>query len=267
MSDEPTTDPSSLDPSPLDPSPLDPWARLRRATTARIALGRTGDSLPTSRLLEFGLAHARARDAVHAKLDAARLAMELGEPRPPIVCSQAQGRQTYLQRPDLGRKLSQESRALLHPGAFDAALVLADGLSAEAVQAQGAALSKLVRASIAWKFAPPVIASGARVALGDDIAQALGCALVVMLIGERPGLSASDSLGAYITYAPKSGITMDAERNCISNIRPGGLTIEEAARRILAMIALARKLKCTGTLLKEDEALGLDAIPPWRPIP
>jgi ethanolamine ammonia-lyase small subunit len=248
MSDEPVLDP-----------PSDPWANLRRATTARVALGRTGDSLPTHRLLEFGLAHARARDAVHAKLDVAQLTAALGEPIPLVVHSQAQGRQSYLQRPDLGRQLSQESRALLHPGAYDAALVLADGLSAEAVQGQGAVLSTLLRASPAWVFAPPVIAQEARVALGDDIAQALGCELVVMLIGERPGLSATDSLGAYITYAPKPGITTDAERNCISNIRPDGLAINDAARLILAMIALARKLKGTGTLLKEDEALALDA--------
>jgi ethanolamine ammonia-lyase small subunit len=236
----------------------DPWAHLRRATTARIALGRTGDSLPTQRVLEFALAHARARDAVHAHLDIGSLIAQFGEPTPIVVQSQAETRAEYLQRPDLGRRLAPESLALLHPGSYDAALVLADGLSAEAVQAQGAALAKLISASSAWRFAPPVIAQQARVALGDEIAEALGTLLIVVLIGERPGLSASDSLGAYITYAPKVGFSKDASRNCISNIRPDGLSLEDASRRILAMIALAQKLKCTGTLLKEDEALALD---------
>jgi ethanolamine ammonia-lyase small subunit len=145
----------------------------------------------------------------------------------------------------------------LKPGPYDACLVLADGLSARAVQQQGAPLAKLVSASPMLTFAPPIIAQQARVALGDEIAEALGVKLVVMLIGERPGLSSSDSLGIYLTYAPKPGLTKDAERNCISNIRPDGLPIEEAAKRILAMIGLAKKLQCTGTLLKEDDALAL----------
>ncbi len=252
-----------------DPS-YDPWAYLRRATTARIALGRTGDSLPTQRVLEFALAHARARDAVHAHLDIESLMSQLGDPSTVVVQSQAQSRAQYLQRPDLGRCLAAESRALLLPGAYDAALMLADGLSAQALQAQGAALAKLISVSPAWRFAPPVIAQQARVALGDEIAEALGVKLVVVLIGERPGLSANDSLGAYLTYAPKAGVRKDSNRNCISNIRPDGLPFEEAAKRILAMIALARKLKCTGTLLKEDEALALEAAPleayPTKPV-
>lgn len=236
----------------------DPWAHLRRATTARIALGRTGDSLPTQRVLEFALAHARARDAVHAHLDIGSLIAQLSEPAPIVVQSQAESRAEYLQRPDLGRRLAAESRALLHPGPYDAALVLADGLSAQALQTQGAALAKLICASPAWRFAPPLIAQRSRVALGDEIAEALGATLVVVLIGERPGLSASDSLSAYITYAPKAGVSKDSNRNCISNIRPHGLPLEDAAKRILAMIGLAQKLKCTGTLLKEDEALALE---------
>jgi ethanolamine ammonia-lyase small subunit len=236
----------------------DPWAHLRRATTARIALGRTGDSLPTQRVLEFALAHARARDAVHASLDTGNLSAALGKPEPIVVRSQAETRADYLQRPDLGRRLAPDSRARLHPGPYDAALVLADGLSAQAVQTQGAALAKLITASPAWRFAPPVIAQEARVAIGDEIAEALGVQLVVVLIGERPGLSANDSLGAYLTYAPRPGVSKDSNRNCISNIRPGGLTLEDAAKRIMAMIALAQKLKCTGTLLKEDEALAID---------
>ncbi|WP_020174101.1 ethanolamine ammonia-lyase subunit EutC [Methyloferula stellata] len=236
----------------------DAWAHLRRATTARIALGRTGDSLPTQRVLEFALAHARARDAVHASLNIERLIMELGDPSPIVVKSQAENRAQYLQRPDFGRRLAPDSRARLHPGPYDAALVLADGLSAQALQTQGAALAKLIAASPAWRFAPPVIAQQGRVALGDEITEALGTLLVVVLIGERPGLSASDSLGAYITYAPRAGVSKDSNRNCISNIRPDGLSLEDAAKRILAMIGLAQKLKCTGTLLKEDDALALD---------
>jgi ethanolamine ammonia-lyase small subunit len=246
LSDDPSSDPLS-----------DPWAHLRRATSARIALGRTGDSLPTHRVLEFALAHARARDAVQAELDADQLIAAFGVPGPLIVQSQAEGRTQYLQRPDLGRRLAPASRALLKPGPHDAALVLADGLSAQAIQQQGATLAKLVFFSKVWTFAAPVIALQARVALGDEIAEALGATLVVMLIGERPGLSSSDSLGAYLTYAPKPGVTKDADRNCISNIRPDSLPVEEAAKRILAMIGLAKKLQCTGTLLKEDEALAL----------
>jgi ethanolamine ammonia-lyase small subunit len=146
---------------------------------------------------------------------------------------------------------------LLKPGPYEACLVLADGLSAQALQQQGAALAKLVSASPVWTFAPPVVAQQARVALGDEIAEALGVKLAVVLIGERPGLSSSDSLGAYITYAPHAGISKDSNRNCISNIRPDGLSLDEAAKRILAMIGLAKKLQCTGTLLKEDEALAL----------
>jgi ethanolamine ammonia-lyase small subunit len=213
--------------------------------------------LPTRRVLEFSMAHARARDAVHAKLDTDHLIAELGEPAPILVASQAETRGIYLQRPDLGRCLAPESRARLIPGAYDAVVVLADGLSAAAHQSQGAALAKLVSASPVWTFAPPVVAQQARVALGDEIAEALGVKLAVVLIGERPGLSSSDSLGAYLTYAPKPGVTKDSNRNCISNIRPDGLSLDEAAKRILAMIGLAKKLQCTGTLLKEDEALAL----------
>jgi ethanolamine ammonia-lyase small subunit len=245
------------DDNPSSDPYLDPWAHLRHATSARIALGRTGDSLPTHRVLEFALAHARARDAVHAALNVDRLIAELGAPVPILVRSQAESRTRYLQRPDLGRRLALASRALLKPGLYDACLVLADGLSAQAVQQQGASLAKLVAASPVWRFAPAVVAQQARVALGDEIAEALGVKLVVVIIGERPGLSSSDSLSAYLTYAPKPGVTKDSERNCISNIRPDGLPVEEAAKRILAMIGLAQKLRCSGTLLKEDDALAL----------
>ncbi|MHB8885556.1 MAG: ethanolamine ammonia-lyase subunit EutC [Methylovirgula sp.] len=237
----------------------DPWAFLRRATSARIALGRTGDALPTVRVLEFALAHARARDAVHTALDVQSLSAALADLAPALVESCAGNRSIYLQRPDLGRRLAAESRVALKHGAYDAVIVLADGLSATAVQQHGVALCRDLQSRPGWRFAPPVIARQARVALGDEIAAAIGADLVIVLIGERPGLSASDSLGAYLTFAPKPGEMADAERNCISNIRPGGLALPEAARRISAVMALARSLRRTGTELKEDAALALTA--------
>jgi ethanolamine ammonia-lyase small subunit len=254
--------------------PSDPWSFLRNVTSARLALGRTGDGLPTARVLEFALAHARARDGVHAALDVAALVASLSDLRPCVVRSEAEDRMTYLKRPDLGRKLSATSRETMCRGDFDAVVVLADGLSAAAVQNHGVALCRSLFAQRRWRFAPPVVARQARVALGDAIATAVGAGLVIMLIGERPGLSAADSLSAYITFAPKPGETQDAERNCVSNIHAGGLSIAEAARRVLAIMALAHQLRCSGTALKEDAALalagpsggkdGLDACPTTR---
>jgi ethanolamine ammonia-lyase small subunit len=246
--------------SPSGPA-SDPWAFLRQATSARIALGRSGDGLPTARVLEFALAHARARDAVHRALDPQALADALADLSPVIVTSCAENRRLYLQRPDLGRRLSETSRATLARSTYDGVIVLADGLSAAAVQSQGADLCRRLQQARDWRFAPPVIALQGRVARGDAIAEALGAELVILLIGERPGLSAADSLGAYITFAPKPGLTRDCERNCVSNIRPGGLGPEEAARRILAIADLARSLKITGTQLKEDAALTAEPIP------
>lgn len=243
----------------MDDSPSDLWAFLRRATSARIALGRTGDALPTARVLEFALAHARARDAVHTALDAELLSAALADLSPLMVESRCENRAIYLQRPDLGRRLAEESRAALRHGSYDCVIVLADGLSAAAVQSQGAELCRGLLHASDWRFAPPVIARQARVALGDEIAEALGAELVIVLIGERPGLSAFNSLGAYISFAPKPGETRDAERNCVSNIRPGGLALPEAVRRISAITALARTLQRTGTELKEDAALALAA--------
>lgn len=236
-------------------APSDFWDDLRRATPARIALGRTGDGLPTARVLEFELAHARARDAVHAPLDADALIAELAEWRPLPVQSRAKDRATFLQRPDLGRALAPDSASLLPLGDYDAAIVIADGLSAAAAQSQAPKLCRMLRAARNFTFAPPVVASQARVALGDEIAARLGARMVVVLIGERPGLSACDSLGAYITYDPKPGATRDAQRNCVSNIRPDGLSLGEASRRILAVMSLAQAMKQTGAALKEDDAL------------
>jgi ethanolamine ammonia-lyase small subunit len=236
------------------------WDFLRRATPARIALGRVGDGLPTRRVLEFELAHARARDAVKANLNYETLMTELAEWRPILVRSQAQDRITFLQRPDLGRRLAENGTEKLAPGGYDATIVIADGLSAGAVQAQAAPLCKMLLAAPNCVFAPPAVALQARVALGDEIAARQGAALAVVLIGERPGLSSRDGVGAYITFDPKPGVTEDAERNCVSNIGGHGLSLEEASRRILAIMTLARTVRRTGTCLKEDEALGL--LPP-----
>ncbi|MGH6848920.1 MAG: ethanolamine ammonia-lyase subunit EutC [Methylocella sp.] len=242
--------------------PADFWDYLRRATPARIALGRAGDGLPTARVLEFELAHARARDAVKRDLDPEILMAELAEWRPILVRSHAEDRITFLQRPDLGRRLAPDGAAKLAPGTYDATIVIADGLSAGAVQAQAGLLCKMLLAAQNFIFAPPVVALQARVALGDEIAARQNAALAVVLIGERPGLSARDSVGAYITFDPKPGVTKDAERNCVSNIGGHGLSLEDASRRILAIMALARTIRRTGTCLKEDEALGLLPAPP-----
>lgn len=243
--------------------PGDFWMYLRQATPARIALGRTGNGLPTHRVLEFELAHARARDAVWASLDGSALLAELAVFRPLLVRSAAPDRAVFLQRPDLGRRLAADGVQTLVKGSYDAALIIADGLSANAVQQQAAPLSKMLLAAPNFTFAPPVIALQARVALGDEIAAGQGASLAVVLIGERPGLSASDSMGAYITFDPKPGETRDAGRNCVSNIRGEGLSLNEAARRILAIMELARIIRGSGTALKEDDALAL--LPPPGP--
>jgi ethanolamine ammonia-lyase small subunit len=239
------------------------WRDLRRFTTARVGLGRVGHGLPTAAHLDFQEAHARARDAVWSELDPEELEREitvLGL-HALRVRSQAPDRRSYLLRPDLGRRLRPEDRAVLadaaQPGCF--ALVVADGLCASGVQAQAAAvLAELVPGlrSQGWRVAPVVIAAQARVALGDDIAEALGAQAVAVLIGERPGLSALDSLGIYVTWAPKHGRT-DAERNCISNVRPAGLSPAEAAQKLLWLIAAARQLGQTGVMLKDNQPLSL----------
>jgi ethanolamine ammonia-lyase small subunit len=161
---------------------------------------------------------------------------------------------------DLGRRLAQDSARALSQGRYDATIVIADGLSARAVQVQAAQLCKKLLAAQNFVFAPPVVALQARVALGDEIAARQGAALAVVLIGERPGLSSRDSVGTYITFDPKPGMTKDAERNCVSNIGGNGLSLDEASRRIRAIMALARTIRRTGTCLKEDEAL--DLLPP-----
>ncbi|HJV93805.1 MAG TPA: ethanolamine ammonia-lyase subunit EutC, partial [Azonexus sp.] len=220
------------------PGTPDPWSALRQHTPARIALGRSGDSLPTQALLEFGLAHALARDAVHLPLDAAALAAALDAAGLPhlAVHSQAVDRSAYLRRPDLGRQLTADSQAVLEKAALaptaapDLAFVIADGLSSLAVSRHALPLLHACLELLpGWSMAPVIIAEQARVALGDAIGAALGAGTVVVLIGERPGLSSPDSLGIYLTHRPRPGLS-DADRNCISNVRPEGLPYEAAAR-------------------------------------
>ena len=230
------------------------WRDLRRFTDARIALGRAGNALPTAAHLDFQEAHARARDAVWSSLDVARLEAEVAPLGLPVerVTSQAEERRRFLLRPDLGRRLAENTALPQAPGSV--ALVVADGLCASGVQQQAPALlSVLVPALGKAGFTPGpiIIAQQARVALGDDVAEAVQAAAVVLLIGERPGLSATDSMGLYITWAAKRG-SNDAMRNCISNIRPGGLTADFAAAKALWLLVEARKLGATGVALKDE---------------
>lgn len=243
------------------PAESDPWAPLRRYTTARVGLGRAGRSLPTRAHLDFQLAHALARDAVAAPFDSGALAAELREAGFDAlnVRSAAPDRRGYLLRPDLGRRLAAESRERLAEvaaswGGADAVFVAADGLSALAVQRHALPLLRLVVPPLrgdGWTLAPVVVAELSRVALGDEIGFRLGAKLVAMLIGERPGLTSPDSLGVYLTYDPRPG-RKDADRNCISNIRPEGLSYEAAAHKLRFLMGEARRRRLTGIELKDD---------------
>ena len=231
----------------------DPWSMLRRHTAARIGLGRAGDSVPTPRLLEFELAHARARAAVHAPVDFDAVRAELGELHTIAVHSAAPDRAIYLQRPDLGRRLDPDSARLLERDEYDLAFVIADGLSARAVHDHAApTLQAVLERLDGWRIAPVVLATQSRVALGDEIGERLGARLVAVLIGERPGLSAADSLGIYLTAHPRVG-RRDSERNCISNIHPpDGLGYRSAAQKLVLLMSEARRLGITGVALKDD---------------
>jgi len=252
-----------------------PWAALRQHTPARIALGRVGTSLPTAPQLAFQAAHAEARDAVHRTLDLPPLIDDLAALGLPAVAlhSAAPDRTTYLQRPDLGRQLDETSRAVLAPWRdvpadgeaplHDVAFVIADGLSSLAVQRHAApllgALLPLLQADAStWRVPPVAVVEQGRVAIGDEIGAALRAALVVVLIGERPGLSSPDSLGLYITWAPRVG-RQDAERNCISNVRPEGLDMPEAANSLMWLLGAARARSLTGVRLKDERARELPA--------
>jgi ethanolamine ammonia-lyase small subunit len=236
-----------MKPKPVVP---DPWTHLRRLTPARIALGRAGPAIPTSEVLAFGLAHARARDAVHQALDVESLSAGLRAIGfdPAVVASAAPDRGTYLRRPDLGRRLREGTR--LH-GTAEVVVAIEDGLSAVAVQRHAVPLLAALASghSLPWKSASIVIALQGRVALGDEIGERLGAKLVAVLIGERPGLSSPDSLGIYLTWDPRVGRT-DAERNCISNVRPGGLSYAAAAGQLDRLAAAALADGRTGVALK-----------------
>ena len=248
----------------------DPWSKLARLTPARIALGRTGVSLPTREVLAFALAHAQARDAVHAMLDVAAIKAGLEGLGPRIieVESDAQDRAAFLSRPDWGRRLSAKSRAALQGrsmGPFDVALVIGDGLSAAAIHAHAVPMVAALApqfASLQLSLAPVVIATGARVALGDEIGALLRARVVAVLIGERPGLSSPDSLGIYLTFDPRPG-RHDAERNCISNVRARGLSYRLAAFKLAWLLREALRRSVSGVALKDesDAALGPGAAP------
>ncbi|CAM2145030.1 Ethanolamine ammonia-lyase small subunit [Pararobbsia alpina] len=251
-----------------------PWHDLRQFTRARIALGRAGDSLPTEAVLDFGLAHAQARDAVHHPLDVALLSAALDAMHLPsiVVRSAAADRAQYLLRPDLGRRLHASAAETLdayragNPASSPQAdgsdtdaprilFVIADGLSAFAPQRHALPLLGEVLPRLHdWSIGPIVIATQSRVALGDDIGERLNADVVVMLIGERPGLSSPDSLGIYLTWHPRVGRT-DAERNCISNVRPEGLGYDTAAHKLHYLLMRARDLRITGVALKDESGL------------
>jgi ethanolamine ammonia-lyase small subunit len=229
----------------------DPWAVLRGATRARVALGRAGDGLPTSRELEFRAAHAVARDAVHQPLEPDVVRAGLPGIEVLEAHSAAADRAEYLQRPDLGRRLADDTE-LPHAGA-DLGIVIADGLSPRAAHEHAAGLTTaLIERLPGWSLAPVVLAHQARVGLGDEIGAALGVRAVVVLIGERPGLSSADSLGVYLTWAPRPG-RVDSERNCVSNVRPPhGLGYAQAADTVAALLGAARELGASGVALKDE---------------
>jgi ethanolamine ammonia-lyase small subunit len=239
-----------------DPPAL--WNDLRRLTAARIGLQRTGASLATGPLLDFKLAHARARDAVHEPLDETRLAADLASLGMAVLqtTSAVADRSHYLMRPDLGRRLADGAAAALEPhaGNYDIAFVVVDGLSARAVQMHAQpTLANLLPMLHAERvtLAPIVVVRHGRVAIGDAIAMTLRADSVAVLIGERPGLTAPDSMGAYLTWQPGPQTT-DADRNCISNIRPGGIGTADAAHKLAHMLRAMRTRRSSGVQLKDD---------------
>lgn len=249
-----------------------PWQALRQFTDARIALGAAGISQPTGAQLDFQLAHARARDAVHLPLDTDALmpALQAAWPhagQPLLLHSAAANRNVYLQRPDLGRRLDAPSRLLLTDRddgnrGCDLAIVVADGLSSYAIAQNAApflAALHLQPAAEEWMLGPLVIVQQGRVAVGDEVGEILGAKMVVVLIGERPGLSAPDSMGIYMTWAPRVGLT-DERRNCISNVRPAGLGYAQAAARLHYLLGQAQLRQLSGVALK-DETTQDDVLP------
>ncbi|MCK9685086.1 ethanolamine ammonia-lyase subunit EutC [Scleromatobacter humisilvae] len=244
------------EPEPAPTPPGDPWTALRRHTPARISLGRSGTSLPTAEVLRFAAAHALARDAVQLPLDVPTLIADLRAQGldAAVVASRAGSRVEYLTRPDLGRQLAPASRdALAGDAGGGLCIVVGDGLSAVAAQTHAAALVAALR-GVGIEASRLVVATQARVALGDEIGERLGASLVLVLLGERPGLSSPDSLGAYLTWAPKVGC-IDSQRNCVSNIRPQGLPLAEAAARIAWLVRESQRRRLTGIELKDDSEM------------
>lgn len=239
----------------------DPLIALQEFTAARIAIGRAGTSIPLKQSLEFKLAHAHARDAVYSELDINTLTENIKQFALPVryLHSMAGYREQYLQRPDLGRKLSEESITELadHTLPTDIAIIIADGLSATAINVNATGLLEqlipLLR-SADFKFADIVLVKQARVAIGDEIASGLKAKLSLVLIGERPGLSSADSISAYLTYNPKPGLT-DELRNCVSNIRPQGLSYKQASKKIFYLVQEAFRRKLSGVELKDNAGL------------
>jgi ethanolamine ammonia-lyase small subunit len=237
----------------------DPWTELRAHTDARIALGRSGASLPTAEVLRFGVAHAQARDAVHLPFDAAGVSANLAAHgfEPLEVESAAVDRATYLHRPDLGRRLSARSRTQLSALPIrqrDVLCVVGDGLSSSAVHRHAVALLVELRPRLeasGLQLDQVVLAHQARVAIGDEIGELMHARVVLMLVGERPGLSSPDSLGAYLTWAPRVGC-LDSARNCVSNIRPEGLAYGQAAHKLAWLAVAARSIGATGIGLKDE---------------
>jgi ethanolamine ammonia-lyase small subunit len=264
---------------PTTPVTANPWAALRQFTDARIALGRAGISLPTSAHLDFQLAHAQARDAVHLALDVHTLAQTLDAALPNAVApcltlhSAAADRSVYLQRPDLGRQLDAPSRerlsALPRPASaspserpYDVAFVVVDGLSALAIAQNAAPFLAQLQERIApahWSIAPICIVEQGRVAVGDEVGELLGAKAVVVLIGERPGLSSPDSMGLYLTWKPRVGLT-DASRNCISNVRPAGLRYEDAVYKLHYLLAQAQQRQLSGVDIKDETGGGQELL-------
>ncbi|MCS4508977.1 ethanolamine ammonia-lyase subunit EutC [Xylophilus ampelinus] len=244
--------------TPPDVQP-DAWTDWRTATPARIALGRAGVATPTAETLRFGWAHALARDAIHTSLDAEALVADLQADGWQVLQtrSQAPDRTTYLRRPELGRRLEEDAaealRAAASPDAPALCIVVGDGLSSLAVQRHAQPLLQALRTALPADvpLGPVVVATQARVALADPVGECLGAAMTAMLIGERPGLSSPDSLGIYLTYGPRTG-RRDAERNCISNVRPQGLGYAEAARKLAWLVGRALHRRLTGVALKDE---------------
>ncbi len=242
----------------------DIWSALRQSTAARIGLGRAGNAIPIGEVLKFQQAHAVARDAVHAALDIDALRAALAPFETRVVSSRVDDRPTYLRRPDLGRLLAEDDEAALAASAgdgYDIVFVIGDGLSSSAVQRHAAPVLHACRAALSdWSIAPVVIARQARVAIADPIGAALRARISVILIGERPGLTVSDSLGLYMTFGPRPG-RRDSERNCISNVhRRGGQSYEQAARTLAWLARESVRLGLSGVNLKDDlPAEALDA--------